>query len=202
MVYEKLHEQIFANQKRLGVIPPDTQLTLSLSCTGMSGAKSQSLPFDQAKACSSMSTGGAASVRTFFTPSVARIRGGNAMKAFKITLVASIGAFLFGSPSVASDFAVGGELVSSHSASKCADEVGTEPDAPEGYARLGTAKINGRRVAIYAFQNGARLDDAAGEGRGSADVFDSAGHLIRRFTFRENLNSQPLITEFLSLPAR
>ena len=27
MGYEKLREQIFANQKRLGVIPPDTQLT-------------------------------------------------------------------------------------------------------------------------------------------------------------------------------
>ena len=124
------------------------------------------------------------------------------MKALKITLVASMGAFLFGSASVASDFTVGAELASSYSASRCADEAGTAPDAPEGYARLGIAKINGRRVAIFAFQNGAKLDDAAGEGRGSADVFDSAGHLIRRFTFRENLNSPPLITEFVSLPAR
>ena len=66
----------------------------------------------------------------------------------------------------------------------------------------GIAKINGTRVAVYAFQNGARLDDEAGEGRGFADVFDSAGHLIRRVSFRENLNSPPRITEYIPLPAQ
>jgi hypothetical protein len=149
-----------------------------------------------------VSTGRPPSVRAVFTPLVVTIPVANAMKALKITLVASIGAFLFGSASVASDFVVGAELASSYSAYKCADEVGTEPDAPEGYARLGIAKINGRRVAIYAFENDAKLDDTAGEGQGFADVFDGAGHLIRRFAFRENLNSPPLITEFVSLQAR
>lgn len=67
---------------------------------------------------------------------------------------------------------------------------------------MGIAEINGSRVAIYAFQNGARHDDAAGKGRGFADVFDRTGHLIGRFTFRENLNSPTVITEFVSLPAR
>ena len=67
---------------------------------------------------------------------------------------------------------------------------------------MGIAKINGRRIAVYAFRNGAKLDDVAGEGHGSADVFDRAGHLMGRFTFRENLNSPPLITEFVYMPAR
>jgi hypothetical protein len=75
-------------------------------------------------------------------------------------------------------------------------------DAPPGYSLLGIAHINGRRVAVYAFQNGAKLDDAAGPGQGFADAFDRAGHLIRRFTFRENLNSPPQITEYVSMPAR
>jgi len=64
------------------------------------------------------------------------------------------------------------------------------------------AKINGRRVKVYAFQNGAKLNDATGQGHGFADVFDRAGHLTRRFIFRENLNSPPQITEFFYLPER
>jgi hypothetical protein len=67
---------------------------------------------------------------------------------------------------------------------------------------LGIAKINGRRIAVYVFQNGAKLDDVAGQGQGFADVFDSAGHLIRRFVFRENLHSPPQITEFVYMPER
>jgi len=45
------------------------------------------------------------------------------------------------------------------------------------------------------YQNGAKLDDAAGQGHGVADVFDGAGHLTRRFIFRENLNSPSLFIE-------
>ena len=67
---------------------------------------------------------------------------------------------------------------------------------------MGIAKINGRRIAVYAFQNVAKLGDVAGRGRGFADVFDSAGHLIRRFNFRENLNSPPQIIEFVYIPSR
>jgi hypothetical protein len=125
------------------------------------------------------------------------------MNALKITLIASIAAFLFGSASVASDLAVGAEVAPSRSDFKCGDDSGRgDPDAPEGYSKLGIAKINGRPVAVYTFQNGARLDDLAGEGRGVADVFDGAGHLIRRFSFRENLNSPPRIMEYIPLPAQ
>lgn len=124
------------------------------------------------------------------------------MKGFKITLTASIAAFLFGSVSIASDLAVGAQVAPSHFGINCGAETGrSDLDAPEGYSKLGIAKINGRRVAVYAFQNGARPDDAAGEGHGFADVFDSAGHLIRRFAFRENLNSPPRITEYIPIQA-
>ena len=75
-----------------------------------------------------------------------------------------------------------------------------DPGSPEGYSSLGIAKINGIRVAINVLENGARLDDVAGAGRGFADVFDGDGHLIRRFTFRENLNSPPQIIEYVSVP--
>jgi hypothetical protein len=77
-----------------------------------------------------------------------------------------------------------------------------DPEAPEGYSSLGIAKINGIRVAINVLENGARTDDIAGAGRGYADVFDGDGHLIRRFTFKENLNSPPQITEYVSVPSR
>ena len=77
-----------------------------------------------------------------------------------------------------------------------------DPDTPAGYSSLGMAKINGRHVKVYVFQNGAKLNDTAGQGQGFADVFDSTGHLIRRFIFRENLNSPPQITEFFYMPER
>ncbi|MGA8567495.1 MAG: hypothetical protein WB580_06850 [Candidatus Binataceae bacterium] len=67
---------------------------------------------------------------------------------------------------------------------------------------MGIAKINGTRIGVYAFQNGAKLGDVTGRGQGFADVFDSAGHLIRRFIFRENLNSPPQIVEFVYMRAR
>jgi hypothetical protein len=117
----------------------------------------------------------------------------------KIALIASIGAFLFGSASVASDIPVS-PVVNSRSALNYVDRGSRPPDGPEGYSSLGIAKINGIRVAIYILENGARLDDIAGPGRGFADVFDGAGHRIRRFTFRENLNSPPQVTEYVSVP--
>lgn len=123
------------------------------------------------------------------------------MGATKFALVASIGAFLIGSASVASDVAI--EIVAnSRAAFKCVDRGDRDPGSPEGYSSLGIAKINGIRVAINVLENGARLDDVAGAGRGFADVFDGDGHLIRRFTFRDNLNSPPQIIEYVSVPPR
>jgi hypothetical protein len=138
------------------------------------------------------------------------------MEAFKTTLITSIGAFLIGAASAAPQLALRTKTVNSDSAFKsskarvshvgfpmaCLDRAHGDPDAPAGYLPLGIAKINGRRIAIYAFRNGAKFNDLAGQGQGFADVFDGAGHLIRRFIFRENLNSPPQITEFVYMPER
>ena len=125
------------------------------------------------------------------------------MKALIIALITSINTFLIGSVSVAPDLAIGAKVVNLDSAFERADDRAySDLDAPGGYSTLGIAKINGSRVAVYSFENGAKPDDVAGPGRGFADVFDSAGHLIRRFAFRENLNSPPQITEYVPLSAQ
>ena len=136
------------------------------------------------------------------------------MKAFKTTLITSIGAFLIGTAFPAPRLALGTKVINSpmKPGNALMSSVGSplppvdrtygDPDAPAGYSPLGMAKINGRRIKVYVLQNGAKLNDAAGQGHGVADVFDNAGHLRRRFIFRENLNSPPQITEFLYLPER
>ena len=138
------------------------------------------------------------------------------MGAFRITVITSIGAFIVGVACAAAGLALDAKLVNSGPAFISGRphtsgagfplfDIGRasgDPDAPVGYSRLGIAKINGKRVAVYAFQNGAKLGDVAGRGQGFADVFDSAGHLIRRFIFRENLHSPPQITEFVYMPER
>jgi hypothetical protein len=142
-----------------------------------------------------------------------RPREEEAMGAFKTTLVAPIAAFLIGAASTAavSDLTkpLKAESVFKSSKSRKAD-VGQfvragralgGPDAPAGYWPLGIAKIDGQRVVIY-FRKGAKLDDAAGQGHGSAEVFDSTGHLRRRFIYRENLHSPPQIAEFIYVPER
>jgi hypothetical protein len=121
------------------------------------------------------------------------------MDATKIALLASIGAFLIGSASVASDIPIP-TVANPRAAFNYVDRGHRDPESPEGYASIGIAKINGIRVAINILENGAKLDDVAGTGRGFADVFDSAGHLVRRFTFKENLNSPPQIVEYVSVP--
>ncbi|MFZ2061635.1 MAG: hypothetical protein WAU82_11535 [Candidatus Binatus sp.] len=122
------------------------------------------------------------------------------MDATKIALLASIGAFVIGSASVASDVPIPA-VANSRAAFNNLDRRHKDPESPEGYSSIGIAKINGIRVAINILENGARIDDVAGAGRGFADVFDGAGHLIRRFTFKENLNSPPQIIEYVAVPA-
>lgn len=136
------------------------------------------------------------------------------MKAFKTTLITSIGAFLIGTAFPAPRLALGTKVINSpiEPGNALMSSVGSplapvargysDPDAPAGYSPLGMARINGRRVKVYVLQNGAKLNDAPGQGQGFADVFDSAGHLIRRFIVKENLNSPPQITEFFYLPER
>jgi hypothetical protein len=123
------------------------------------------------------------------------------MDATKIALIAFIGAFLIGSASVASDVSIPA-VANPRAAFKCVDGGHTDSAKSEGYSALGIAKINGIRVAVNILENGARTDDIAGAGRGFADVYDGDGHLIRRFTFRENLNSPPQIIEYLPVLRR
>ena len=141
------------------------------------------------------------------------------MEAFKTTLIASIGAFLVGAASAATGLALNTRVANSNSALKSGrerissvglplarvdltDRTHGDPDPPAGYSPLGIENINGRRIAVYVFHNGAKIDDVPGRGEGFADVFDRAGRLIRRFNFRENLNSPPQITEYVFMPAR
>jgi hypothetical protein len=138
------------------------------------------------------------------------------MEASRITLITSVGAFLIGVACAAAGLGLNTKALNSGSAFNSSRarmsgdgfslvHVGRapdDPDAPVGYSPVGIAKINGARVRVYAYQNGAKLGDMAGRGQGFADVFDSAGHLKSRFIFRENLNSPPQIIEFVYPPAR
>jgi uncharacterized protein (TIGR03118 family) len=64
-----------------------------------------------------------------------------------------------------------------------------DPELPPGYAPFGIANIDGDLFVTYARQNAAKHDDVAGAGRGFVDVFDTDGHLLRRFASRGALNS-------------
>jgi hypothetical protein len=143
-----------------------------------------------------------------------RERKEKGMEAFRTTLFLSIAAFLIGSASAAPGLDLVGKPSEADSVSRSVDaakpeitlsridRISGDPDAPAGYSPLGIARVNGRRIAIYEFQNGANPHDAAGQARGTAEVFDSTGSLRRRFIYRENLNSLPQITEFIYMSER
>jgi uncharacterized protein (TIGR03118 family) len=60
---------------------------------------------------------------------------------------------------------------------------------PAGYAPFGIANIDGDLFVTYAKQNKEKHDDVAGRGHGFVDVFDTDGHLLRRFASRGTLDS-------------
>jgi uncharacterized protein (TIGR03118 family) len=64
-----------------------------------------------------------------------------------------------------------------------------DPSIPAGYAPFGIQNIDGDLFVTYAKQDAAKHDDVAGDGRGFVDVFDTDGHLLRRFASRGRLNS-------------
>jgi uncharacterized protein (TIGR03118 family) len=64
-----------------------------------------------------------------------------------------------------------------------------DPDIPAGFAPFGIQKIDGDLFVSYAKQNDQKHDDVAGRGNGFVDVFDTDGHLLRRFASRGQLNS-------------
>ena len=65
----------------------------------------------------------------------------------------------------------------------------TDPKIPAGFAPFGIQNINGDLFVTYAMQDAARHDDVAGRGNGFVDIFDTDGHLLRRFASRGALNS-------------
>jgi len=65
----------------------------------------------------------------------------------------------------------------------------TDPKLPAGFAPFGIQNINGDLFVTYALQNAQKHDDVAGPGNGFVNVFDTNGHLLRRFASRGALNS-------------
>lgn len=65
----------------------------------------------------------------------------------------------------------------------------SDPTIPAGYAPFGIDFIDGNLFVSYALQDAAKEDDVKGPGHGFVDVFDTDGHLIRRFASRGRLNS-------------
>ncbi|MEX3949062.1 TIGR03118 family protein [Paraburkholderia sp. EG287B] len=64
-----------------------------------------------------------------------------------------------------------------------------DPNIPAGYAPFGIANIDGDLFVTYAQQDGPKHDDVAGRGHGFVDVFDTDGHLLRRFASQGPLDS-------------
>ncbi len=64
-----------------------------------------------------------------------------------------------------------------------------DPEIPHGFAPFGIQNINGDLFVTYAKQNATRDADVADQGNGFVDIFDTDGHLIRRFASRRTLNS-------------
>ena len=65
----------------------------------------------------------------------------------------------------------------------------TDSHVPAGYAPFGIQNIDGDLWVTYARQNALKHDDVGGPGRGFVDVFDTDGHLLRRFADHGVLNS-------------
>ena len=60
---------------------------------------------------------------------------------------------------------------------------------PDGYAPFNVAAIGGNLYVAYAKQDSAKVDEVAGAGKGFVDVYDPAGHLLRRLISHGALNA-------------
>jgi len=65
----------------------------------------------------------------------------------------------------------------------------TDHRIPPGFAPFGIQNIDGDLFVTYALQDADKGDDVGGPGNGFVDVFDTDGHLLRRFARRGVLNS-------------
>ena len=64
-----------------------------------------------------------------------------------------------------------------------------DPHVRSGFAPFGIQNIDGDIWVTYAKQDAEKEDDVGGPGNGFVDVFDTDGHLLRRFADRGVLNS-------------
>jgi uncharacterized protein (TIGR03118 family) len=97
----------------------------------------------------------------------------------------SKGNFLF-----AANFHSGGiDVFDSNFAPAKLDGAFTDPDLPAGFAPFGIRNIDGDLFVTFAQQDAEKHDDVAGLGNGFVDIFDTDGHLIRRFASGGQLNS-------------
>lgn len=64
-----------------------------------------------------------------------------------------------------------------------------DPDLPPNYAPFGIRNVDGDLFVTFAQQDEEKKDDVAGLGHGFVDIFDTEGHLIRRFASGGDLNS-------------
>src|SRR5205085_11879215 len=60
---------------------------------------------------------------------------------------------------------------------------------PSSFGPFGIAAINSHIYVTYAKRDSAKKDDVAGPGNGFIDIFDTQGHLLKRFISKGQLNS-------------
>ena len=65
----------------------------------------------------------------------------------------------------------------------------SDSSLPPRYAPFGIQNINGQLFVTFAEQDALKEDEIAGPGHGFVDVFDTSGHLVRRFASRGTLNA-------------
>jgi uncharacterized protein (TIGR03118 family) len=65
----------------------------------------------------------------------------------------------------------------------------SDPHIRAGFAPFGIQNIDGDLWVTYAKQDAEKMDDVGGPGNGFVDVFDTDGHLLRRFAEHGVLNS-------------
>jgi uncharacterized protein (TIGR03118 family) len=64
-----------------------------------------------------------------------------------------------------------------------------DPHLPKGYAPFNVAELRGKLYVAYAVQDADAADEVAGPGKGIVDVFDNAGHFLRRLISHGQLNA-------------
>ncbi len=65
----------------------------------------------------------------------------------------------------------------------------SDPTIPEGFAPFNVRNIGGTLYVTYAKQDEDKEDDVPGPGNGYINIFDTSGHLLRRFFSNGALNS-------------